>query len=182
MLHVAQPLALLDQHFQFALRIKARASLVRIVTMSPYFLDSWETHFQRCDQLTQSSLLLRCSRVASLLVCIQSSDIADAHRTLVVVRRMRSLDVDRSPSVYRPVQIDEVMIADVTPSVVFDVVVSHSLDSRRVARHSTRAMHDDFSYRSHSQLSLFVAAAHRSSLQLSSRFCRVVSLHPHRAR
>ena len=112
--------------------------------MTADFLDAGEAYFQGVNKIAQGGLLHRCPRVASLVLRHQPADIADANRVFVVVLGMRTLDIYRSARVYRAVQVDEIMIADILPPIMLHVVTANGFDRRRFAGYRSRAMNDDF--------------------------------------
>ena len=90
--------------------------------MSAYLLYGWENGFQRLHKLPQCSNLIDRARVLWFLVAVKSTYIADSNCVPVVVFAVCALNVNRSALVDAPVQIDEIMIADVLPPIVVDMV------------------------------------------------------------
>ena len=68
-------------------------------------------------------------RVTSTSVIIKTANVSNPDRVCVVALAVSALNVKRPPDVDRPISVDKVMIPDVLPFVVVDVVAADRLHS-----------------------------------------------------
>ena len=87
--------------------------------MASHLRDRREARLQCLDELFDGGLLGRCAGVLGLACGVASAHIADADGVGVVAAGVGAVLVERAARLDHAVEVDDVMIADVLPSVAF---------------------------------------------------------------
>lgn len=92
-------------------------------------VDSRKSSQQSSAEFQDSQFLFPGSSVTITPVIIQASNISNPDRMGVVAFAVRALNINRTPDVNRPIPIDNIMVPDVLPLVVGNVVPSDRFNS-----------------------------------------------------
>lgn len=118
-------------------------------TMTRNVVDSGEGSQQGAAQTQDSLLLLASPRVTTTPVIIKTTNVSNPDSVCIVAVAVSALNINRTPDVDRPVSIDNIMIPDVLPSVVLNVVATDRLNSDASVNLRSSAMKHNFVQMSH---------------------------------
>lgn len=120
--------------------------------MAADLFDCRENSLQRFYEATQCCRLSQCACVFRFLIAVEATDITYSDGVFVMPIAVCALHVNRSALMDAAVKIDEIVIADVLPSIMIHMIVADGFNGCFFIWNGSSAMDDDFIYCSHNAI------------------------------